>query len=207
MFVTYPFLYKPSVKVLNYPHPILKHKCKPVTKIDKELRDMIPEMFKIMYETDGVGLAANQVGLPFQLFVMNASGEPEKTEEEHVFINPVIMKRSGKIEDSEGCLSFPGVTAEVLRAETIFFEAITLSGDTVQFEWKGHPARVVQHETDHLHGVGFVDRLTPTALLEIQKELDDMLTVFQGDRRVGFIPSDEEIARQIDEMEKRYCAS
>lgn len=167
---------------------------------------MIPDMFAIMYETDGVGLAANQVGLPFQLFVMNDSGDPEKPEEELVFINPVILKRSGKTEDAEGCLSFPGITAEVLRAETIVFEAITLQGELVRHEWKGHSARVVQHETDHLHGVGFVDRLTPTARLEIQKELDDMETVFNGDRRLGFIPSDEEIARQIEELEKRYCS-
>ncbi len=168
---------------------------------------MIPEMFKIMYETDGVGLAANQVGLPFQLFMMNASGDAEKPEEEHVFINPVILKRSGKVEDSEGCLSFPGVTAQVVRAETVLFEAITLQGETVRFEWKGHPARVIQHETDHLHGIGFVDRLSPTSLLQIRRELDDLRTVFEGDQRLGFIPSEEEIARQIDDMEKRYCAS
>ncbi len=176
-------------------------------RIDQELRDMIADMFNLMYETNGVGLAANQVGLPLQFFVMNATGEREKPEEEHVFINPVLLKRNGKVADSEGCLSFPGINAEVLRAETITFEAFTLEGEAVRYQWKGHPARVVQHETDHLHGIGFVDRLSPTVRLEIQRELDDLETIFQSNRRRNFILSDELIVQEIADLEKRYCST
>ena len=190
------------MKVLHYPHPILKHKCKPVQTINQLLRDRIAEMFQLMYENEGVGLAANQVGLPFQLLVMNPEADPEKKEAELVLINPVIMKRNGKIEDNEGCLSFPGIHANVVRAEKITFEAVTLDGRVERFEWKGHPARIVQHETDHLNGISFVDRLSSGALLEIKQELRDQHTIFEGDRRLGFIPADEEIARQIAELER-----
>ena len=193
------------MKVLNYPHPVLKYKCKPINKIDQGLRDLVAEMFQIMYEDDGVGLAANQVGLPYRLFVMNPEGDPEKKEEELVCINPVILKRSGKVEDNEGCLSFPGIHADVLRAEAITFESISLDGEIQRFDWKGHKARIVQHEIDHLNGIGFVDRLSAGAMLEIKQELEDLKTVFEGDRRLGFIPSDEEIARQIEELERLRC--
>ncbi len=192
------------MKVLSYPHPTLKHKCKPIRKINQSLREKIAEMFRIMYEHEGVGLAANQVGLPYQLLVMNPEGDPEKKEGEQVLINPVILKRSGKVADNEGCLSFPGIHADVVRAEKITFEAITLDGQVRRFEWKGHPARIVQHETDHLNGISFVDRLSTGALLEIKRELEDLQTVFEGDRRLGFIPSDGEIAGQIEELE-RLC--
>lgn len=193
------------MKVLRFPHPILKHHCKPVQKINRELRDWIAEMFQTMYETEGVGLAANQVGLPFRLFVMNPTGDPEKPEEEHVFINPVILKKSGKIEDNEGCLSFPGIHADVLRSESIDVEAIDLKGEVFRFQWKGHPARIVQHETDHLNGVGFVERLSPAALLEIKEDIEELKMFFESDRARGFIPSDEEIAREIEELEKKFC--
>ncbi|MDR0871300.1 MAG: peptide deformylase [Planctomycetaceae bacterium] len=193
------------MKLLTYPHPVLKYKCKPLKKIDQELRDIAAEMFDLMYSSEGVGLAANQVGLPYQLFVMNDTGDKEKKESEHCFINPVILKRKGRVADNEGCLSFPDVRADVIRAESIEFEAITLSGETVRFNWKGHPARVVQHETDHLHGIGFVDRLSSTALLEIRKTLQDLQAVFEGDQRLGFVPLNVEIMEQLAELEQKRC--
>lgn len=193
------------MKLLSYPHPVLRHQCKPVKKIDAELRKSVTEMFELMYASEGVGLAANQVGLPYQLFVMNASGDKEKKEEEHCFINPVILKRKGKFTDNEGCLSFPDIRAEVVRAESIEFEGIDLNGELVRFQWKGHPARVVQHETDHLHGIGFVDRLSATALLEVKESLQELQLVFESDQRLGFIPSNEEIAQRIKELEEQRC--
>lgn len=193
------------MEIVKYPHPILKHKCKPIQKIDQGLRDIVAEMFVKMYETDGVGLAANQVGLPYQLFVMNASGDPEKPEEEYVFINPVILKKNGNAEGNEGCLSFPGIHADVVRSEVIEVEAIDLKGEIQQYKWKSHLARVVQHEMDHLNGIGFVDRLSTTQFMEVREPLEEMHLVFESDRRLGFIPSDEEIARQIEELENKYC--
>jgi peptide deformylase len=185
------------MKILNYPHPVLKYKCEPVQKIDQGLRDIVAEMFETMYEAQGVGLAANQVGLPYRFFVMNPSGKPEKKEEEYVFINPVIIKKSGRATDSEGCLSFPEIHADVIRAESIEVESISLCGEVQRFQWEGRPARIVQHETDHLNGVGLIDRISSTALLEIRMDLEDLKIIFEGDQRLGFIPSRSEIEKNL----------
>jgi peptide deformylase len=192
------------MEVLKYPHPILKHKTKPTAKINQRLRDIVAEMFTVMYDTDGVGLAANQVGLPLRLFVMNPTGKREEKNEEYVFINPVILKRHGTAEDEEGCLSYPDIRVPVVRSESIEFEGIAIDDSLQQFQWKGHPARVVQHELDHLNGVGFVERLSSTALLTIQEDLDDLRTEFEGNQRLGFIPSDTTIAHSIAELESEW---
>jgi len=192
------------MQILKYPHPILKYKTKPIVTINQKLRDLIAEMFMVMYDTDGVGLAANQVGLPLRLFVMNPTGNRENKEEEYVFINPVILKRQGTAEDEEGCLSYPDVRVQVLRSESIEFEGIAIDGSLQQFHWKGHPARVVQHELDHLNGVGFVERLSSTVLLTVEQILDDLRTEFEGNQRLGFVPSDTEIAKQITELEAEW---
>ena len=157
-----------------------------------------------MYAAAGVGLAANQVGLPFQLFVMNPTGNQEVKDEEYVFINPVIIKKSGNVSDNEGCLSFPDIHADVVRAEMIEVESISLSGEEQHFQWKDRPARIVLHEIDHLKGIGFIDHLSATAKLEIRSELDDMHAIFEGDQRLGFVSS--EIAIQaLKEYERRFC--
>ena len=192
------------VKVLKYPHPILKYKCKPLQKINQELRDIVAEMFEVMYAASGVGLAANQVGLPFQLFVMNATGNKETKEEEYVFINPVLLKKNGNAVDNEGCLSFPDVHADVVRPETIEVESVSLSGEIQHFKWKDRHARIVQHEIDHLNGIGFVDRLSATAKLGIRSELDDMHAVFEGDQQLGFV-SLETAMQALEEYERKFC--
>jgi peptide deformylase len=193
-----------TMKVLKYPHPVLKRPCKPIQRINQELRDIVAEMFETMYAAAGVGLAANQVGLPLQLFVMNASGNAEETSEEYVFINPVILKRNGNAADNEGCLSFPDIHADVIRAETIDVESISLSGEIQRFKWNGRMARIVQHETDHLHGIEFVDRLSETGKTEIRALLEELRIVFAGDERLGFI-SKENIQKEIESYEKKFC--
>jgi peptide deformylase len=192
------------VKVLKYPHPILIRKCKPLQKINQELRDIVAEMFETMYASAGVGLAANQVGLPFQLFIMNPTGNKETKEEEYVFINPVLLKKSGNVIDNEGCLSFPDVHADVVRPETIEFESISLSGEEQLFQWKDRPARIVLHEMDHLNGMCFVDRLATAAKLEIKSELEDLQIVFESDLRLGF-GDVESSKRQWEEFEQKFC--
>jgi len=192
------------VKVLKFPHPILKYKCKPLQKINQELRDIVAEMFETMYAASGVGLAANQVGLPFQLFVMNPSGNKELKEEEYVFINPVLLKKNGNVSDGEGCLSFPDIHADVVRSETIEVESISITGEVQHFKWKDRPARIVQHEMDHLKGIGFVDHLSAAAKLEIRSELDDMLAIFEGDQRLGFVSTDSEMLT-LEEYERKFC--
>ena len=193
-----------SVKVLKYPHPILKYKCKPVQKINQELRDIVAEMFETMYAADGVGLAANQVGLPLQLFVMNSTWKQDAKGEEYVFINPIIFKKNGNAVDNEGCLSFPEIHADIVRAEVIEFESIAITGEVQQFKWKDRPARIVQHECDHLNGVTFVDHLSQTAKREIGSDLDELNTVFEGDQRLGFSSLNAEM-QTWDEYERKFC--
>ena len=191
------------MKVLLYPHPILKYKCKPLQKINQELRDIVAEMFETMYATGGVGLAANQVGLPFRLFVMNPTGNKEEGTE-YVFINPVILKKNGNATDNEGCLSFPDIHADVVRSETIEVESVSLSGEEQLFQWTDRPARIVQHEVDHLNGICFADRVAATAKIEIKPELDDLSTVFEGNQRLGF-DALEAAMQTWKEYEQKLC--
>src|SRR5262245_39814632 len=104
------------MKIVRYPHPALRHKARPLTAIDKQVRLDAAQMLELMYESHGIGLATNQVFLPYQMFVLNPSADPNKREEEAVYINPVILERKGTIEGEEGCLSFPGLFQKVRRA-------------------------------------------------------------------------------------------
>jgi len=193
-----------KLAIKKYPHPILKFKSKPVVKINAQLKETIREMFELMYETDGVGLAANQVGIPYQFFVMNASGNRENKEDEYVFINPVIHKKKGKEEDEEGCLSFPEIRVPVVRAAEIELEGISLEGKPQRFTWKGLLARAVQHETDHLKGISFVERLSEPAFVEIREQLVDLETQFETDQRLGLTPSHVEIEAQIAQWSEKW---
>ena len=193
-----------KLTIKKYPHPILKYKSKPVTKIDATLKETVQQMFELMYETDGVGLAANQVGIPYQFFVMNVSGNREKKEDEYVFINPVIHKKKGKEEDEEGCLSFPEIRAPVVRGAEVELEGISLEGKPQRFTWKGLLARAVQHETDHLKGVSFVERLSEPAFVEIREQLAELEVQFDTDQRLGLIPSAQEIEAQIAQWSGKW---
>ncbi|MDO4586710.1 MAG: peptide deformylase [Planctomycetia bacterium] len=190
------------MKVVKYPHPILSYSSKPIRKIDQKLRDIVAEMFDLMYESQGVGLAANQVELPYQLFVMNATGNAEEKEAEFAFINPVIQRRKGREEGSEGCLSFPDLNIQINRAEEIIFQAIMLDGQLKKFVWKGFPARVVQHETDHLHGHCFFERAGLSGQLLAQEVLNDLKMIYETDQKIGAVPTREELARRIAQWEE-----
>ena len=189
-----------SLEIIHYPHPTLRYVSRPLKRVDAELKEMVAEMFDLMYEHDGIGLAANQVDLPYRLFVCNPSGDPDKKESEHVFINPVILKGSGQHEREEGCLSIPGVYGPVVRKEKITVQAYNLAGEEITGELDGLFARVVQHETDHLDGRLFIDRLTPTQLADISGELEEFEIDFESRRGVGEMPTDEQIAARIDEL-------
>lgn len=189
------------LEIVKYPHPILKHKSKPLIRIDKQIKDWVAEMFTLMYANNGIGLAANQVGLPYQFFVMNTTGDRTKTECEHVFINPVLRKRHGSETDEEGCLSFPEIVADVVRPAKIEIEASSINGEIQRFSYNGLLARAVQHEMDHLRGISFIDRISDVALLEMQDSLDELVDVFESNQRLGFALCEREIQERIRILE------
>lgn len=192
------------MRIVTYPHPTLRHKSKPVRRVDKQLRQIVDEMFQLMYEANGVGLAANQVDLPLRLFVINLAASPSEGEQQ-VFINPVISHPRGTAEQEEGCLSIPSVYAPVKRPETIHFSAYDLSGNEITGDLDGMLARVVQHETDHLDGVLFVDRLSTSVSMEVEAELADMAAGLETMQQQGHLPPDEEIQQRLTEWEQKYC--
>ena len=188
------------MQIVPYPHPALRWKSRDVTRIDDTLRNVVAKMFELMYESKGIGLAANQVGLPLRLFVVNVSGDPEKKDEEVVFINPVIRNRSGSAVGEEGCLSLPGLYADVARPETITVEAFDLDGQPFRVKTDDLPARVIQHETDHLDGVLFIDRIEETDLAQFVTKLNEFNANFRKAQTDGQTPSDEEITRMLQQM-------
>ena len=185
----------------SIPHPALRHQCKPLRCVDGELKSIVREMFDLMYQQKGVGLAANQVDLPYRFFILNLEGDPAKAPE-YVFLNPVISRRSGTVEAEEGCLSFPEIYAPVKRSEKLVLSAYNLDGEEMNYELSGFFARAVQHEYDHLDGVLFIDRLTPSGLLSVKQALLDLELEFQGDRERGIIPPNQQITARLMELEQ-----
>ncbi|MCA9236957.1 MAG: peptide deformylase [Planctomycetales bacterium] len=191
-----------ALQIIHYPHPTLRHVSRPLTRVDAELRRMVAEMFDLMYEHEGVGLAANQVDLPYRLFVANPTGNPDEKDAEAAFINPVLSGGKGQVEGEEGCLSIPGVNGMVVRNARINIEAYSLAGEEISGEVEGLMARIVQHEVDHLDGRLFIDRLTPTQLAEIRDDLEEFEIDFDSRRNTGEMPSDEAIAARLAELSR-----
>ena len=190
------------MRIVKYPHPTLRHKSRPLKRVDAELRKAIAEMFELMYEHHGIGLAANQVDLPYRVFILNTTGDAAARDQEHVLINPTILKWSGNVEADEGCLSFPEIYAPVRRPERILAVAYDLSGAEKHYEVDGMLARVIQHENDHLDGVLFIDRLSPSHLLNIKDDLLALDAEFSGDRQRGVMPDDRQILARLAELEQ-----
>ncbi len=162
------------LEVLVYPHPALRRGGQPVTVFDQALRDLAARMLGSMYEEVGCGLAAPQVGIDQKLLVLNPSGDESKPEEELTLVNPKITKKKGREWDEEGCLSFPGVRAEVERHIDITISYQDLTGAAQTLKANGWLARVIQHEMDHLEGVLMVDRLSTADKLRVRPELEKM---------------------------------
>jgi peptide deformylase len=155
-----------------------------------------------MYEHEGVGLAANQVDLPYRLFIANPTGNRDEKDQEFVFINPVLSAGRGQEEDEEGCLSIPGVHAPITRNTTIKVEAYDLEGNEIAFEADDLMARILQHETDHLDGTLFIDRLGPTQLAALRDKLEEFELVFQSRRDTGEIADPAKLANRLAELER-----
>ncbi|MSQ93882.1 MAG: peptide deformylase [Gemmataceae bacterium] len=190
-------------KIVHYPHPALRHKAQPVTSIDKELHLQIGEMMELMYQANGLGLAAPQVALPFQLLVMNITGDPDKPECEEVFLNPQIVEKKGVMLGEEGCLSFPGLYQDVRRAETIKVHAYDLKGKLVEKVASDLEARAWQHELDHLNGVLFIDMMGPIARLAARSSVKKFEKAFREAQEKGEIPPNLEIEKLLAALEGR----
>jgi peptide deformylase len=193
------------VEVVLYPHPALRHSAEPLRRVDQNIKSIVAEMFDLMYAHAGVGLAANQVGLPIQLFVANPSGKRGEGEE-FVFINPVISQPKGRSEAEEGCLSLPALYARVVRPEQIRVRAYDLTGREMDQIVDDYLARIIQHEVDHLQGRLFIDRLPPTTLEQFQPSLEAFELEYRAHQASGRIPPNDEIRERLAEFASQYCA-
>ena len=193
-----------QLSIIPYPHPTLRVRSKPIRRVDQGLRALVGQMLDLMYEAEGVGLAANQVNLPLRLFVANPSGERGEGEE-LVLINPELQMPKGSETGQEGCLSLPGLYGQVKRPKSIRVSAYDLSGNPIERVVDGFLARVLQHENDHLDGVLFFDRMTDEARRDLDERLAEMETVFQSKQASGGIPPHEKLVANLDPWFEKYC--
>jgi peptide deformylase len=146
-------------EIVKYPEKVLREKTLQVTDCDSELQELIDDMIETMYAAPGVGLAANQVGVPKQVAVIDVSLRDEKSPL-IVLVNPEIVHFEGEIEAEEGCLSVPDYTTVLKRAVKVFVKGLDRHGNPVEREADGLLARALQHEIDHLNGILFIDRMS-----------------------------------------------
>ena len=174
------------LEVTKYGNPILRQKGARIETVTPEVKHLIADMFETMYATKGIGLAAQQVGKAIQLTVLDLrgvedrpstlelDGKPADVENfmPLVLINPEIKPLNESVAGPEGCLSFPELYGDVVRPESIAVKALNEKGKPIEFRCGGLLARAVQHETDHLNGILFIDRMDRKSKNEIREELD-----------------------------------
>jgi peptide deformylase len=139
---------------------VLRDHANEVTAFDEKLKNLSEEMIAVMHASDGIGLAAPQVGISKRLLVTDIS-PVEKEYGPMVFVNPVVLESTGEVTLEEGCLSIPGIREDVSRPEEILLKYHSIDGEEMIEKFTGWMARVLQHEIDHLEGVLFIDHLTP----------------------------------------------
>jgi peptide deformylase len=143
--------------------PVLRTACDPITRFGPELRQLVEDMFEVMYEARGVGLAANQIGVGLRVFVFDCAEDGGYGEVGHV-VNPRLVETGGDtVTDEEGCLSLPGLTFPTPRAAWAAVEGVDYDGKPVRYEGTNYLARCLLHETDHLDGVVYIDKLSGSA--------------------------------------------
>ncbi len=152
-------------EIRKFPDPVLRQKTGRVEKIDRSIEKLIEDMVETMHAAPGVGLAANQVGVPLQLAVIDLTTREEREKGSQrpilVIINPEILSAEGSITEEEGCLSIPEYAETVKRAARVKVRAQDRAGKGFELEAEGLLAKALQHEIDHLNGLLFVDRLSP----------------------------------------------
>ena len=146
--------------ILHYPDKRLRDRGERIEAITPELQSLIDDMAETMYAAPGVGLAATQIGVALQLFIVDIADESSPSDL-RVFINPEILERTGDVTWQEGCLSFPGVQEDIDRAAHVRVRAQGRDGKTFELEADGLLAVAIQHEYDHLQGVLMIDKMGP----------------------------------------------
>jgi peptide deformylase len=177
------------LQVVKYGHPALRKKGAKVHTITPEIKKLIADMFETMYDARGIGLAAQQVGEALQVTVIDVreasterpstlelNGQPADPNEfmPLVLINPEITPVGQPVAGPEGCLSFPEIYADITRPETVDVVALDKDGKPIKFRCGGLLARAAQHETDHLNGILFIDRMEKKTKEELKPELEDL---------------------------------
>lgn len=172
-------------KIVLYGDPVLREKGARIEEVTDEIRTLADDMLETMRDAEGVGLAAQQVGVALQLAVVDVShsgeaatfvrvgGEDRQLLElmPLVFLNPKIESAGEKIREQEGCLSFPEIRADITRPGAIKARLRTLDGEEIELETDGLLARAIQHETDHLNGILFIDRMSTAKKMSLRKTL------------------------------------
>lgn len=174
--------------VIKYGHPALRQKGARIESVTAEIRQLIADMFETMNASKGIGLAAQQVGQALQLTVLDLrpvtdrpstlerKGKPANVNDfmPLVLINPEVKPVGEPVAGPEGCLSFPEIFADIARPESVDVKALNEKGKPIEFRCGGLLARAVQHETDHLNGILFIDRMDRKTKAELRDELDDL---------------------------------
>jgi len=155
--------------IVRYGNPILKKACQPVTDLSR-LASLVQDMFDTMYEAEGIGLAANQIGVDLNVMVIDIT-HTDEAEEPYVFLNGAILERGGEEVLEEGCLSLPEIRLQVKRPEWIRFKYQTMKGEYQTRIFKGLLGRAIQHEMDHLQGILIIDRVSKLERLKYQNQL------------------------------------
>ena len=171
------------MELVYYPDPRLRETSKKIGTVDSQILEAIPEMFEIMYKARGIGLAGPQAGLGRRIVVANLSGDPKKKDEEQVFINPEIVGKVGELREEEGCLSLPGMAAQMQRAEKVLVRYQDLKGKWIEREAEMLESRLFQHEIDHLDGILIVDKMTPADRKQFGPLIKELEEDFQANRK------------------------
>jgi peptide deformylase len=157
------------LNLLHFPDPRLRKRALPVETVDEGVRSLVNDMLETMYAAPGIGLAATQVNVQKRIVVMDVS---EEKNQPLVFINPLVLERTGETETEEGCLSVPGFYDTVRRAERVRVTALDRDGEPFELDASGLLAVCVQHEIDHLDGKLFVDYLSMLKRDRIRRKLE-----------------------------------
>lgn len=159
------------MQLIYYPDPRLTRRAEEIARVDDDIRAKAERMIEIMHEKRGIGLAANQVGWLGRLIVIDPTAEVGR---ETVIVNPEIVEQTGRITGEEGCLSLPGVYAEVTRAAKVTVRGLDLQGEPIEIEAEGLQSVVLQHEIDHLDGILFIAKISPADRARHRKRLAEL---------------------------------